>query len=93
MVIRGVVVEAGGTTINIDDPTQAYVVAYYGADGGSPSEVDVLYTIPYGDGILFRDDEGSGWMPYTAPTPVPEPTSGLLLLLGVAGLALKRKRA
>ena len=25
--------------------------------------------------------------------PVPEPTSGLLLLLGVAGLALKRKRA
>ena len=31
----------------------------------------------------------SGW--YT--TAVPEPTSGLLLLLGVAGLALKRKRA
>lgn len=30
----------------------------------------------------------AGW--YTA---VPEPTSGLLLLLGVAGLALKRKRA
>ena len=28
-----------------------------------------------------------------SPTPAPEPTSGLLLLLGVAGLALKRKRA
>ncbi len=26
-------------------------------------------------------------------TPVPEPTSGLLLLIGVAGLALRRKRA
>ncbi len=28
-----------------------------------------------------------------AYTPAPEPTSGLMLLLGVAGLALKRKRA
>ncbi len=27
------------------------------------------------------------------PDPIPEPTSGLLVLLGVAGLALKRKRA
>lgn len=34
--------------------------------------------------------QGAGW--YTASA-VPEPTSGLLLLLGVAGLALKRKRA
>ena len=34
--------------------------------------------------------EGSKWY---AVGSVPEPTSGLLLLLGVAGLALKRKRA
>ncbi len=27
------------------------------------------------------------------PAPIPEPTSGLLMLLGMAGLALKRKRA
>ncbi len=30
---------------------------------------------------------------WTNVTSVPEPTSGLLLLLGMAGLALKRKRA
>ena len=43
----------------------------------------------------------SGWTisggdtptPPPTPTPTPEPTSGLLLLLGVAGLALRRRRA
>ena len=34
----------------------------------------------------------SGWTAATSSS-VPEPTSGLLLLLGMAGLALKRKRA
>jgi len=34
----------------------------------------------------------AGTWAYT-PAAVPEPTSGLMLLLGVAGLALKRKRA
>ena len=44
------------------------------------------------DGTLFDQTHtsfaGAGW--YTA---APEPTSGLLLLLGVAGLALKRRHA
>lgn len=31
--------------------------------------------------------------PTPTPTPTPEPTSGLLLLLGMAGLALRRRRA
>lgn len=33
-------------------------------------------------------ENGAGWY-----APVPEPTSGLLLLLGMAGLALRRKQA
>ena len=37
---------------------------------------------------------GAGWYSASSgPTPIPEPTSGLLLLLGVAGLALRRRRA
>ena len=56
------------------------------------------------DGALIRSfamdfeiDIGWGDQPKAfappAPAPIPEPTSGLLLLLGVAGLALRRRRA
>ncbi len=60
-------------------PGAAYSV-YYGtadAEGGPITIQKVLAS-----GSLESD-----------AAPVPEPTSGLLLLLGVAGLALKRKRA
>ena len=39
---------------------------------------------------------GAGWYSFAStppgPEPIPEPTSGLLVLLGVAGLALRRKK-
>ena len=41
-------------------------------------------------------NDGEGYFAANTPVPtepVPEPTSGLLMLLGVTGLALKRKRA
>ena len=52
------------------------------ADNGSPKAT----TLKIGNAAA----SSSAW---TATSAVPEPTSGLLLLLGVAGLALKRKRA
>ena len=35
----------------------------------------------------------NGWVNVKSAAPIPEPTSGLLLLLGVAGMALRRRRA
>ena len=56
--------------------------------GTSPEFIDSIQQI---GGADFTGDNGafsaSGW------TAAPEPTSGLLLLIGVAGLALRRRRA
>ena len=46
---------------------------------------------PIGFGDMENSYTPSGWVNQAAA--VPEPTSGLLLLLGVAGLALRRRRA
>ena len=62
-------------------PGAAYAV-YRGTSGSDIGPI-TLGSTPIDSGYLMTD----------SPTPVPEPTSGLMLLLGVAGLALKRKRA
>ena len=83
--------EALGTTWIEGDLTHTYFVAYYGEKvDSSPTEYLVMGNpSESGKGMLwFNELEGttsSGWQS------VPEPTSGLLLLLGMAGLALKRK--
>ena len=52
---------------------------------------NALFAFGEVDDIAFTDI-GPGPTPPTPPV-VPEPTSGLLLLLGAAGLALRRKQA
>jgi len=43
--------------------------------------------------IVMSTQGTAGSGTFTASSPVPEPTSGLLMLLGMAGLALRRRRA
>lgn len=62
---------------------------YYMANYGSVEAADL--------GAAFNNlgtvATAGGATSWTSTAPVPEPTSGLLLLLGMAGLALRRKRA
>ena len=54
---------------------------------------DSYATFFYEDDAVYSTDWKVAGAASADPDPMPEPTSGLLLLLGMAGLALKRKRA
>ena len=62
-----------------------------GSDVGAASlQFDISSTTLKG---IDATGSGAGWYMTKEASAVPEPTSGLLMLLGVAGLALRRKRA
>ena len=63
-------------------------LAEYNALSASPIAFDDQYDFSLNNYDAKEGYQTAGWYAAT-----PEPTSGLLLLLGVAGLALKRKRA
>ena len=67
-----------------------YVGSYILSNGLSGMDTDPISGATWGVFIDNTAYAGSAW---STMSNVPEPTSGLLLLLGVAGLALKRKRA
>lgn len=76
-----------------DDGTDQWYkgnIAAYTFDSGFDQEIADLDVNLGGNGL-----NAGGAIAWTVAgsAPVPEPTSGLLLILGMAGLALKRKRA
>lgn len=71
---------------------------YYIYTGTSISSYDADTSTSFADMTNTDPVLGDAWRTAgaaspTPPDPAPEPTSGLLLLLGMAGLALKRKKA
>ena len=86
--------------LNRSEPRQFMLVALFNADEFAPGMQYAVYSgiAPGSDAedksFQIVSTIATGTAPTDgSPTPAPEPTSGLLLLLGVAGLALKRKRA
>ena len=70
--------------LNADDIGNATYAYISGVESGTTTAIGGNAQISFGD--LDGSASGANW------TAVPEPTSGLLMLLGMAGLALRRRR-
>lgn len=103
----GTIADVTGSSTTLSGSQAAYVVVFDAANNMFISDtatkiIDEMSGSTYGfeesvtgdiwanNGDASNGYQGAGW--YSAAA-VPEPTSGLLLLLGMAGLALRRKQA
>ena len=61
--------------------------------GDTPSPIAIEFTVSGMTDNLYAGSHVFATSNYTVASAVPEPTSAMLLLLGVAGMALRRRRA
>lgn len=100
----GATVQTSGLTYSSETDTAYYALVIIGLDTNCDGTLDYyiankaesnINTAGKGTtvGNLAKNFGGTGGTAITGWTPVPEPTSGLLMLLGVATLALRRRHA
>ena len=96
---KGKVAAKDGTATGITDTTKKYdfyFVVFNDSDATKATEYAMASALNVEYSSMAGKFTASGTFSSTTPwasTAVPEPTSGLLMLLGVAGLALRRRRA
>lgn len=91
---------ASGSEYGAGDTVQGYLVILDSDSiGGAKNYIitdEISKTFPdNGAGVTagFGSQASASWSALSSsPDPIPEPTSGLLLVLGMAGLALRRKQ-
>lgn len=75
------------------DTVDYFLVELYDASNSRVAWQSVSYLTALNNGSISSPLAAGGATVYTITQVVPEPTSGILLLLGFAGLALRRKKA
>ena len=97
--------DSSRTNAGVDGSAQAYSILVLDTGAGITDYANYngTYAIVNGTGAISQDKEssidysefkyGAIVSDYHTAASIPEPTSGLLLLIGVAGMALRRRRA